>query len=220
MIRSPLCLKLLSSPIRQCFVTKRRLPSKMMLRFVRVRQENDSKVWVVPDTRRSTSTTKGRGVWLHPSCVDYAVRHEMLFERAFRNDRRSGSSSSSSSRKVVVPKDMMNQVLKKLRSDVYDALREAKEKQAIYVSNDDKNEDNDDVHLILTTSHIEHNFTLYDRPTIFKIRDSVLLHEALGMIEDENDPISLVKVVNRDVAEQIYEAVLKYDEYVMSNKYC
>ena len=75
-------MKLLSSPIRQCFVTKRRMPSGMMLRFVRVRKDENSSIRVVPDFE--IASKKGKDVWLHPACLNYAMRHDM-FERAFRD---------------------------------------------------------------------------------------------------------------------------------------
>ena len=114
-MRSPLCMKLLSSPIRQCFVTKRRMPSGMMLRFVRVRKGEDS---ITRDSPISRSRPKGKGVWLHPACLNYAMRHDM-FERAFRDHHQKD-------RKVVVPEDLVNRVVEKLRSDFYRALSEAK----------------------------------------------------------------------------------------------
>ena len=203
-MRRPLCMKLLASPIRQCFVTKRRMPNRMMLRFVRVRRGEDS-ICVVPDIEK---TSKGKGAWLHPACLDYAVRHDM-FKRAFRDHHQND-------RKVVVPEDLVNRVVEKLKSNFFRALNEAKRKQVIRVkheNDEDTDKDYSDVHLILTTNTncVMSELVSGDRPAIFKTLDTVTLHKAL---EEKENSIKCVKVSHRGMAERIYEAALIYDECV------
>ena len=207
-MRSPLCMKLLSSPIRQCFVTKRRMPSKMMLRFVRVRKGEDS-IRVIPDFEIASRSFKGKGVWLHPACLNYAMRHEM-FERAFRDYHQKD-------RKVMVPEDLVNRVVEKLKSDFYRALSEAKRQRVIRLKHENQDVDfeNNNVHLILTTnkSSIIEDLVPGNRPTVLKTLDTQTLHKAL---EEEENTIDHVQIVHRGMAERIYQAAFLYDECISS----
>jgi hypothetical protein len=134
-----------------------------------------------------------------------------MFERAFRDHHQKD-------RKVVVPEDLVNRVVEKLRSDFYRALSEAKKQQVIrlkHENHDVENDNDDDVHLILTTnkSSVMEDLVPGNRPVVFKTLDSRTLHKAL---EEEENSIERVKVVHRGMAERIYRAALIYDECISS----
>lgn len=181
-MRIPLCMNILSSPLRQCIVSKRQLPSKLMVRFVRVQEEEISstkkKIRLIPDFE--SRRRGGKGVWLHPACLDYAMKYNM-FARAFRDDRSIG---------MVIDDDLAERVRTKLRDDFFDAVKTASRENSIRLrfENEELVEETHDheldhVQLVIKISNDETScneyFSRYDRPVIVHVRDSSELCNAL-----------------------------------------